>query len=58
MPESVHIFGSRRYNDYDQDVHLPTRPVERGKAEAELTLNIKKATSPEESAPKTETRPQ
>ena len=52
MAESVHIFRSRRYNDYDQDVHLPTRPVDRDKAEAELTLNIKKATSPEESAPK------
>ncbi|KAI9626163.1 hypothetical protein H4Q26_015912 [Puccinia striiformis f. sp. tritici PST-130] len=32
--------------------HFPTRPVDRDKAEAELTLNIKKATSPEESAPK------
>ncbi|QRW24863.1 endocytosis protein end4 [Rhizoctonia solani] len=34
------------------DPHFPTRPVDRDKAEAELTLNIKKATSPEESAPK------
>jgi hypothetical protein len=32
--------------------HLPTRPVDRDKAEAELMLNIKKATSPEETAPK------
>lgn len=32
--------------------HYPTRPVDRDKAEAELTLNIKKATSPEETAPK------
>ena len=32
--------------------HLPTRPVDRDKAEAELVLNIKKATSPEETAPK------
>ncbi|ELU37259.1 cytoskeleton assembly control protein [Rhizoctonia solani AG-1 IA] len=31
------------------DPHFPTRPVDRDKAEAELTLNIKKATSPEES---------
>ncbi|QRW11818.1 endocytosis protein end4 [Ceratobasidium sp. AG-Ba] len=34
------------------DPHFPTRPVDRDKAEAELTLNIKKATSPEETAPK------
>lgn len=34
------------------DSHFPTRPVDRDKAEAELTLNIKKATSPEETAPK------
>jgi len=52
MPESVHIFRSRRYDDYDQDIHLPTRPVDRDKVEVELTLNIKKAISPEESAPK------
>lgn len=60
-------YRSRRYGDYEEDVrssseighgadvvqhHLPTRPVDRDKAEAELTLNIKKATSPEETAPK------
>ncbi|KAG8784995.1 sla2 Src-like adaptor 2 [Serendipita sp. 405] len=39
---------SRSYGDH----HLPTRPVDRDKAEAELVLNIKKATSPEETAPK------
>lgn len=44
--------------DRDEDggssrlAHVPTRPVDSGKAEQELTLNIKKATSPEESAPK------
>ncbi|KDN49591.1 hypothetical protein K437DRAFT_76853 [Tilletiaria anomala UBC 951] len=32
--------------------HLPTRPVDRDKAEAELSLNVKKATSPDETAPK------
>jgi hypothetical protein len=32
--------------------HFPTRPVDRDKAEAELTLSIKKATSPEETSPK------
>ncbi|KAN0060211.1 sla2 Src-like adaptor 2 [Thecaphora frezii] len=32
--------------------HLPTRPVDRDKAESELSLNIKKATSPDETAPK------
>lgn len=31
---------------------MPTRPVDRDKAEQELSLNIKKATSPEETAPK------
>ncbi|MBW0480733.1 hypothetical protein O181_020448 [Austropuccinia psidii MF-1] len=38
--------------DREDAKHFPTRPVDRDKAEAELTLNIKKATSPEESAPK------
>ena len=33
-------------------MHLPTRPVDKDKAEAELVINIKKATSPEETAPK------
>lgn len=42
MAEVVHIFKSRRYSDYDRDVHLFIRPVDRDKAEAELTLNIKK----------------
>ncbi|PWN54430.1 ANTH-domain-containing protein [Violaceomyces palustris] len=32
--------------------HLPTRPVDRDKAESELSLNIKKATSADETAPK------
>lgn len=31
--------------------HQPTRPVDKEKAEHELSLNIKKATSPEETAP-------
>jgi len=33
-------------------VHYPTRPVDKDKAEGELVVHIKKATSPEESAPK------
>jgi hypothetical protein len=33
-------------------MHYPTRPVDKDKAEQELAVNIKKATSPEESAPK------
>jgi len=33
-------------------MHYPTRPVDKDKAENELVINIKKATSPEESAPK------
>lgn len=51
--------GRTRQNQSDfvdrddrRDPHFPTRPVDRDKAEAELTLNIKKATSPEETAPK------
>ncbi|WWC71518.1 uncharacterized protein I206_105476 [Kwoniella pini CBS 10737] len=32
--------------------HQPTRPVDKDKTESELTVNIKKATSPEETAPK------
>lgn len=33
-------------------MHFPTRPVDKEKAENELAQNIKKATSPEETAPK------
>ncbi|KAI0319763.1 cytoskeleton assembly control protein [Amylostereum chailletii] len=38
--------------DIEDDVHYPTRPVDKDKAEQELVVNIKKATSPEETAPK------
>ncbi|OCH86047.1 cytoskeleton assembly control protein [Obba rivulosa] len=44
-----------RQTAYDIDgdeVHYPTRPVDKDKAEAELVVNIKKATNPDESAPK------
>ncbi len=34
------------------DDHMPTRPVDRDKAESELSIHIKKATSTEETAPK------
>jgi hypothetical protein len=34
------------------DNHLPTRPVDRERAENELTLNIKKATTTDETSPK------
>ncbi|RDX51028.1 cytoskeleton assembly control protein [Lentinus brumalis] len=48
--------GSRtRQSDYNIDgdeVHYPTRPVDKDKAEAELVVNIKKATNPDETAPK------
>lgn len=47
--------GRSRQTDFDDprdSVHYPTRPVDKDKAEAELTINIKKATSPEETAPK------
>ncbi|TFY72777.1 hypothetical protein EVG20_g214 [Dentipellis fragilis] len=57
MQVSVAAFaGNRaRQTNYDIDgdeVHYPTRPVDKDKAEQELVVNIKKATSPEESAPK------
>ncbi|KAF8167675.1 cytoskeleton assembly control protein [Crassisporium funariophilum] len=38
--------------DVDEEIHYPTRPVDKEKAEHELVINIKKATSPEETAPK------
>ncbi|WVR07531.1 hypothetical protein IAU60_004573 [Kwoniella sp. DSM 27419] len=53
------MFG-RNHGDYDDYParpttganHHPTRPVDKEKNEAELSVNIKKATSPEETAPK------
>jgi hypothetical protein len=48
-------FGRRPGAGFDIDgdeVHYPTRPVDKDKAEQELAVNIKKATSTEESAPK------
>ncbi|KAG2350831.1 hypothetical protein BDR05DRAFT_922313 [Suillus weaverae] len=47
--------STRRRPNFDVDgdeVHYPTRPVDKDKAENELVINIKKATSPEELAPK------
>ena len=44
--------GRPRYDIDGDEVHYPTRPVDKDKAEQELTINIKKATSPEEIAPK------
>lgn len=45
-----------RQNPYDLEpedsIHYPTRPVDKDKAEGELVVNIKKATNPEETAPK------
>ncbi|THV07630.1 ANTH-domain-containing protein [Dendrothele bispora CBS 962.96] len=38
--------------DMDDEIHYPTRPVDKDKAEQELVVHIKKATSPDESAPK------
>lgn len=46
-------FGNRGRNfDMDEEIHYPTRPVDKDKAEHELIINIKKATSAEETAPK------
>lgn len=53
-------FGRGRESDYIDSPghgrplgvqHQPTRPVDKEKTEAELSVNIKKATSPEETAP-------
>ena len=54
MASTSDSFGrSRGGFDLDgEDIHYPTRPVDKEKAEAELLVNIKKATSSEESAPK------
>ncbi|GJJ09734.1 hypothetical protein Clacol_003958 [Clathrus columnatus] len=41
-----------RHDSDGEEVHLPTRPVDREKAEQELMINIKKATGSEETAPK------
>ncbi|WVQ89594.1 hypothetical protein IAS59_003356 [Cryptococcus gattii] len=55
------MFGRHNadYDDYPSvraaasgSSHQPTRPVDKEKTEAELSVNIKKATSPEETAPK------
>ncbi|TFK30873.1 ANTH-domain-containing protein [Coprinopsis marcescibilis] len=43
---------SRGNFDVDEEMHYPTRPVDKDKAEQELVINIKKATTVEESAPK------
>ena len=48
-------YGRRPGSGFDIDgdeVHYPTRPVDKDKAEQELAINIKKATSPDETAPK------
>ncbi|KAF8506725.1 cytoskeleton assembly control protein [Russula emetica] len=48
-------YGRRPGAGFDldgDDVHYPTRPVDKDKAEQELAVNIKKATSTDETAPK------
>ncbi|KAI9460554.1 ANTH domain-containing protein [Lactarius psammicola] len=48
-------YGRRPGAGFDIDgdeVHYPTRPVDKDKAEQELIVNIKKATSTDETAPK------
>jgi hypothetical protein len=53
----MHRFGGGRsrqnaFDDNGDEVFYPTRPVDKDKAEQELVVNIKKATSPDETAPK------
>ncbi|KZT36593.1 hypothetical protein SISSUDRAFT_1063523 [Sistotremastrum suecicum HHB10207 ss-3] len=44
---------TRQTYDVDgEEFHQPTRPVDKEKAEQEISVNIKKATSPDETAPK------
>ncbi|CAG8482347.1 11034_t:CDS:10, partial [Racocetra fulgida] len=45
----IHDF---EFKNQGMDTHIPSRPVDREKAEHDLSINIKKATSPEETAPK------
>jgi hypothetical protein len=48
-------YGRRPGAGFDIDgdeVHYPTRPVDKDKAEQELIVNIKKATTTDETAPK------
>jgi hypothetical protein len=45
-------YGHDEDGDGGDAFHHPTRPVDKDKAESELSVCIKKATSPEESAPK------
>ncbi|KAG6821407.1 hypothetical protein H0H93_014204 [Arthromyces matolae] len=55
MGDQTNMVGTRPRTgafDVDEEVHYPTRPVDKDKAEHELLVNIKKATSPDESAPK------
>jgi hypothetical protein len=54
MTSFTRFGGGRKQNNFDleDEIHYPTRPVDKDKAEQELVVNIKKATSPEESAPK------
>jgi hypothetical protein len=46
--------GRNRGGGFDdgEEFHYPTRPVDKEKAEQELVVHIKKATSAEETAPK------
>jgi hypothetical protein len=53
MNQSAAEFGlGSPGGDYEDAFHQPTRPVDKEKAESELTVHLKKATSPEETAPK------
>ena len=47
------IRATRFFFDIPMDgVHYPTRPIDKDKGEQGVSINVKKATSPEESAPK------
>ena len=55
LSSSDRSYGRRPGAGFDIDgdeVHYPTRPVDKDKAEQELIVNIKKATSTDETAPK------
>src|SRR6266702_950716 len=55
LSPSDRSYGRRPGAGFDLDgdeVHYPTRPVDKDKAEQELAVNIKKATSTDETAPK------
>ncbi|TFK77333.1 cytoskeleton assembly control protein [Pluteus cervinus] len=45
-------YNGHHLSEFDKEVHYPTRPVDKDKAEVELAIALEKATNSEEVAPK------